>query len=343
MLTSKNYIIIVLSSVSVLFHCCIDDNITPPLTGDLNLTAEMLVYFEGNGDFANSYEAPALVNAEEVYANLNSYLIIDIRQLEDFAEGRIEESVNVPIVGLYNYFENLNTSNYPKIILISKNGQSSAYFTCLLRLAGFKNVYTMNFGLASWNEYFADEWLNAVGDDPLISNYINDPVPKNDYTTLPTIIFENPNAPLETRVLQRIKKIISEGFSEGIQYRKNLIFSVYDYLVCYGISDLYYAPQHGPGHNPAAVLYQSDPVFELRSFRSLQTLPTDNTIFIYDENGQMGACMTAYLRVLGYDAKTLLFGGNQLIYHNRMFSDADLIPFAFSIYDIKNYPYVTGE
>ena len=55
---------------------CIEDNITPPLTGDLNPVAEMLVYFESNGDFPNSYLAPALIDAEEVFANLNSFLII---------------------------------------------------------------------------------------------------------------------------------------------------------------------------------------------------------------------------------------------------------------------------
>lgn len=343
MITSKIYIIIILFSVSILFQCCIDDNITLPLSGDLNPTAEMLVYFEANGDFANSYEAPAVVNAEEVFANLNSYHIIDIRQPEDFAAGHIDESVNIPFIGLYNYLEQLNASTYPKIILVSKNGQSSAYFTCLLRIAGFDNVYTMNFGLAAWNEYFADEWLNVIGDDPLISNYTNNSLPKSDYTTLPEITFENPEAPIEVRISQRIQKIISEGFSVGIQSKRGLFLSESDYLVCYGISDLYYAPQHGPGHNPAAILYVPDPVFDLRSSRSLQTLPNDKSIIIFDENGQMGACMTAYLRVLGYNTKTLLFGGNQLIYNNRMLSDPDLIPFAFDMTDIKNYPYVSGD
>ena len=130
----------ILSSISLLLNYCIDDNIAPPFTGDLNPTAEMLVYFEKTGDYANSIQAPALVDAEEVYSNLNSYHIIDIRPPGDFSAGRIEQSVNVPFNELYNYFENLNTSNYPKIILVSKNGQSSAYFTSLLRLAGFENI-----------------------------------------------------------------------------------------------------------------------------------------------------------------------------------------------------------
>jgi rhodanese-related sulfurtransferase len=271
MITSKKHIIIIISSIIILFHCCIDDNITSPLTGDLNPTAEMLVYFEEQGDFVNSYQAPALVNAEEVYTNLSSYLIIDIRQSADFSVGHIDGSVNVPFNSLYNYFNNLNTTSYAKIILVSKNGQSSAYFTCLLRLAGFDNTYTMNFGLAAWNEYFADEWLNAIGNDPNISNYTNDALPKNNFTTLPEVTFENQDVSIEDRVKGRIRKIISEGFSNGIHYRNNLLLSVNDYLVCYGIGQLYYAPHYpGPGHNPAAVFYLSDPAFELRAQRSLQ-------------------------------------------------------------------------
>jgi hypothetical protein len=75
----------------------------------------------------------------------------------------------------------------------------------------------------------------------------------------------------------------------------------------------------------------------------LQTIPADSSVLIYDANGQLGACITAYLRVLGYDAKTLLFGGNHILYYNRITSTAPLIPFAFDVSDIKNYPYVTGN
>ncbi len=143
---------------------CIEDNITPPLTGDLNPVAEMLVYFESNGDFPNSNLAPALIEAEEVYANLNTFLIIDIRSNADFSSGHIENAVNIQIDSLFYFVETKFNSGYPKIVLISNNGQSSAYFTCLLRLAGFDNIYTMNFGMASWNEVFAVEWLSELGD-----------------------------------------------------------------------------------------------------------------------------------------------------------------------------------
>jgi hypothetical protein len=74
----------------------------------------------------------------------------------------------------------------------------------------------------------------------------------------------------------------------------------------------------------------------------LQTLPNDRPILIYSGDGQLSACMTAYLTVLGYDAKTLLFGANQLFYF-RLSTDPNLTQYAFSNADIMNYPYLTGN
>ncbi len=347
MKTFNKYCTITIISIFILFSGCIKDSITPPLTGELNPVAKMLVYFEEQGDFANSPQAPALVNADEVYTNLSSYLIIDIRSPSDFSEGHIEGSLSLQSDSLYNYFENLDTDNYSKIILVSKNGQSSAYFVCLLRLAGFNNVYTLNFGLAAWNEHFSDEWLGAIGDAPDIAQYTNDPIAKGDYTNLPGITFKNPDEPIGQSVKDRIKKIMSAGFTQEINFKREIPEIGKPYIVCYGLNGLlYYSRRFGPladrGHDPDAIYYMSDPQFELRSVNYLQTLPPEDKILIYDETGQMSACMTAYLRVLGYDAVTLLFGGNQLIY-SRMIYYPETQQFAFDDSDIKNYPYVTGE
>jgi len=342
-----NKIYLIIFSLGLIFISgCIEDDITPPLTGDLNSTAEMLVYLESLGDFPNSFEAPALIDAEEVYLNLNSYLIVDIRPSNEFIAGHIENSINVGLDSLFNFIEKNFNSGYPKFIIVSKNGQSSAYFTCLLRLAGFNNVYTMSFGLASWNEVFADEWLGALGNDPEIQIYNNEDNPKNDFTSLPAITFENPSASLKDRVNGRIKKIIAQGFVENIQYKK--YFTPYGkYIVCYGkTSLLYYAGMNGPlaglGHHDRAIFYKADPLYELRSTESLQTLPNNSTILIYDGTGELSASMAAYLRVLGYDAQTLLFGANQLFY-DRVIYYPELIEFAFSYSRIRNYPYISGN
>ena len=46
----------------------------------------------------------------------------------------------------------------------------------------------------------------------------------------------------------------------------------------------------------------------------LTTLPTDKSIAVYCYTGQTSAFLTAYLRLLGYDAKSVLYGTNAMIY-----------------------------
>ena len=326
----------------ILFNNCVEDNVAPPFTGQLNPAAEMLVYFESQGDFVNSNLAPALIDAQEVFSNLFNYLIIDIRSNPDFQNGHIEGAVNILIDSLYNFMKSIDAGSYPKIILVSKNGQSSAYFTCLLRLAGFNNVYSMKYGMASWNQFFSDEWLNVLGDAANIESYSNEDFPRDSLTDLPLITFENPEAALPERINLRIKKIIDEGF----YYSENLPSENNNYIICYGKMRLFYARKfivlEGRGHPPDAILYMDSPDFELRSGKYLQSLPNDKPICIYDYDGQQSACMTAYLRVLGYDATSLLFGANELFY-SRMIDEPDLREYAFSSLMINNFPYVTGE
>jgi len=327
-------------SVFILLNSCVEDNVAPPFTGQLNPAAEMLVYFESQGDFVNSSLAPALIDAQEVFSNLSGYLIIDLRSNSDFQNGHIEGAVNILNDSLYNFMKSIDAGSYPKIILVSKNGQSSAYFACLLRLAGYGNVYTLNYGMASWNSDFADVWYSATGDHPDLAQFTNEVYPKYDYSALPLISFDNPGASIQSRVEERIQKTFNAGFT----FVPNLPSAFNNYIVCYGSDKLYFAPMFFGelGHLAGTVSYLDSPFFEFRSMNYLQTLPTNKTIYIYDYNGQLSACIAAYLQVLGYDAITILYGYNQIFY-SRMIDEPDLLEYAFSSLKIYSFPYVTGN
>jgi rhodanese-related sulfurtransferase len=339
--------IVIATIVVILFNNCLEDNISPPLNGDLNPTAELLMYLEAQGDFPNSNAAPALVDAKEVHSNSSNYLIADVRDFDDYSSGHIEGAVYVQNDTIYNYIKNLNTNLYTKIILVSTNGHRSAYYVCLLRLAGYSNIYSMNFGMAAWNMIFADEWLNSLKDDEARILFNNDYYPKRDLTSLPEIVFENPDAPIRERAEKRIESFIQTGFNRVKQYREGFILFGNDILVCYGKSRLYNSPNSaavdpGRGHAAETIHYADLPFFELRTVQYLQTLPTDRKILIYGYNGQLSACIVAYLRVLGYDAISLEFGANQIFY-NRMVNDVELTEFAFTTFLINDFPYVTGQ
>jgi len=334
-------------SIVFMLNSCINDNISPPLTGELNSTAELLVYFETLGDFANSEFAPALIDAEEVNSNLNDYLIIDVRENIDFIAGHINGAVNVASDSLYVFMENLDHTIYEKIILVSKNGHASAYYTCLFRLSGFNNVYTLNFGMASWHIDFADEWFNGVRISLGRDAFNNVIYPKGTFTNLPEIIYDNPDAPIQEKAEKRIESIMKTGFTNSKEYRSEFHLFGDELLVCYGKSRLYNSPRFAAvdpekGHAAGTIHYTDLPVFEFRTVQYLQTLPANKTILIYDYNGQLSACMVAYLRALGYDALSLEFGANQVFY-DRMLSDPELAAYAFDQSDINNFLYVVGN
>ncbi len=343
----KRKIVILLFITFAIINGCLEEVIPPSFTGELNDTAEMLIYFEEQGDFANSSLAPALIEAQEVFDNIDLYLILDLRPDNEFASGHIQNSINVSSDSLFQFVSELQNSIYYKIVLVSKNGQRSAYFTCLLRLAGYNNIYTLNYGMASWNNDFADDWFDAIGNDPEIGSYNNDPYPMNGLTNLPEQIPGRENQTIQEYINDKIRNIISEDFTNELVFRRSLVIFQNDYPICYGSAHrLYYARRFGPlaelGHAERVIFYRSNPMYDLRSINNLQTLPTDKKILIYGTTGQLSAYIAAYLRVLGYDAITLLFGANQLFY-GRMIDDPELSGFAFTSDNIMNFEYVIGN
>ncbi|MFC2103585.1 rhodanese-like domain-containing protein [Bacteroidota bacterium] len=312
----------------------------------MDKTAKMLMVFEENGDFINTYLAPPLVTAQEIFNEINNYLILDVRNSDLFAEGHIENSINISIHNLYNFINNQTDSVNTSIVLVSKNGQASAYYATLLRLAGFDNIFSLKFGMASWNFDFAEEWLDAVGNDIAVMGYTNNVFPRNEFVDFPTLEEFNSNMSIPEIIETRIQMLISNGFYSDETHIRNMpIGNDENYIVCYGNSSLYLSPEFegiGFGHPVSAVSYRDDPWYELRSFKYLQTLPSNKDIIVYSYNGQLSACIVAYLNVLGYSAKSLLFGANQL-FHTRMLDSVALNEFAFTFSEIMNYDYVTGE
>jgi rhodanese-related sulfurtransferase len=83
-------------------------------------------------------------------------------------------------------------------------------------------------------------------------------------------------------------------------------------------------------------------MMDIRSTNDLQTIPTNKIVVVYDVNGQVSPKIVAYLRLLGYDAKSMLFGANTLFYSRVLWVES-LAPLAFKQDIIMNLPYVTGN
>src|SRR3972149_3401061 len=112
-------------------------------------TRLLLDYLNEMGDYVNSRSFPSLINASVVYEGLGeNQLIIDIRAPGQFSKGHIKNAVQVDFEEIPEYFETeIVPFKYDKIIIVSESGQTSSYTTCLLRLMGYGNVYSMRWGM----------------------------------------------------------------------------------------------------------------------------------------------------------------------------------------------------
>jgi rhodanese-related sulfurtransferase len=330
----------------IITNGCLEDKLVQTVNFELDKTAKILEYFESQGDFVNTEQAPGLISTMHLFSNQSEYTILDIRPFGEFINGHIQNAIHVSTNRLFEVVDSLySISQTKKISIVSKNGQSSAYFVCLLRLAGFNNTYSVKYGMAYWNIDFSDDWLHALKDEEDIS-ITNENFPKLPLSHLPDLGLPSILNSNRELAVYRIKQVIKNGFKAGINYEANfdVLINPTNFKICYGQERLYIMPplQEGKGHTVGTIWYRDIPAFEFRSIKSLQTLPTNSPIIIYSSDGQLSACMAAYLTVLGYNVKTLLFGSNQLFY-TRMQSDPELNVHTFKPEEINSYPYVTGN
>ena len=120
-----------------------------------------------------------LISADEVYENMGNYYVIDIRNEAEFSSGHVQGAVNVAMDELLSHIESIKNSASDEIVIVSRTGQRSAYAVSLLRLYGYKNVYSMDFGMGQWNAEFSSPWIDARNDSRYVSQlYLqNNPKP----------------------------------------------------------------------------------------------------------------------------------------------------------------------
>jgi rhodanese-related sulfurtransferase len=103
------------------------------------------------------------------------------------------------------------------------------------------------------------------------------------------------------------------------------------YIINYDRKDKYDA-----GHIPGAVRYK--PNGTLGIVAEMQTIPVDKEVVVYCGTGHNSAFVTAYLRLFGYNAKTLNFGNNGFM-HNKMIAERESLSWLpFTEAEIMDFP-----
>lgn len=288
----------------ILFVSCSDDKTNPSIDESMVLAQ----YIEANGDYINT-AAPAMIDAKDVkalMATAGKVHIIDVRAAADYAKGHIEGAVNVTIPEVLNYMKTINASSFEKIVIGCYTGQSASYVTSMLRILGYNNAVTLKWGHASWHKDF-DRWSPNVGNSKatqMVKTATAKPAATNAMPSLTTGKTTGKDI-LEARAAA----VIAEGYTPASISSDAVFANLSNYHICNYWPEAQYLD---PGHIPGAMNYL--PKTDFKTTTNLKSLPTDKTIVVYCYTGQTSSHVAAYLRLLGYDAKSLSFGGNGMMF-----------------------------
>lgn len=302
------YLLLILPLLFLSPACSDDDNSTEP-EPQVNEAEVLAKYLDEGVGVGN---IPGMITATEVYNKVISQatdqFIIDIRSTDDYNAGHIAGAVNITLNDIVSYYETNHLESYTTVVITCYTGQTAGFATAMLRMLGYTNVKDMKWGMCSWNSSLADRWENAVG-NTYASQFVTTDVPKNAAGDLPEINTGEENGADILRA--RVVAVLSNAtcFSDAAATAG----TVFGNLAGYYIVNYWPVDHYNLGHIPGAVQYNNSPS-ELTYSTSLNTLPTDKPVVVYCYTGQTSAHMAAYLTVLGYDAKTLLYGVNTMNY-----------------------------
>ncbi|WP_340111620.1 rhodanese-like domain-containing protein [Maribellus mangrovi] len=302
---------------------------------EINTEAKLLLKtLNEMGDYANSRDFPSLIKPSSVYEELDgNILILDLRSESAFDDGHIKGAVRVDFSDLPAYFTNdIKPFEYDKIVLACYAGQIASYAASLLRLAGYGNVYAMRWGMSGWNQHFAeDSWLANVSSD------FQDQLETEDHDKAPLTDFPQLNTGLSSGdeiLQQRIDSLFAAGYSDALIHADDVFEDPeHYYTINYDRRDKYES-----GHIPGAIRYK--PGGTLGIVSEMQTIPVDKEVVLYCNTGHNSGFATAYLRLFGYDAKTLTFGNNAFMYDKMKEEESSLSWLPFTEAEIHDYPYV---
>ncbi len=231
---------------------------------------------------------------------VDDYYIIDVRSQSDFEQGHIEGAVRTNLVDVLSTAQNANKP----ILVACYTGQSAGHAVMALRLSGYSDAKVLKFGMSGWHSDLSGPWSGNTGDAAVGHEAWTDgPVAENQTFSKPS--FTTNASTGEAILAERVQYMLENGF-QGVSNEQVLgdpgSFFINNYWAADDVSTY--------GHIDGA--YRILPL-TLAGGQYMNLDPSE-TVVSYCWTGQTSSMLTAYLTVLGYNAKSLKFGANGMIY-----------------------------
>lgn len=296
----KNLLMLALVPMLFLVSCKDDDE---PIPAD-DPFATMTAYMVDNGmdipDVINGWITGAPSSLTDVTAFVDSYYIMDLRAADAFAAGHIEGAVNTTYGTLLADAQNATKP----ILIVCYTGQSAGHAVMALRLSGFADAKVLKWGMSGWSSLTQGPWAGSIGDAAIgHSSWTMGPVAETTTFEAPT--FETTATEGAEILAERVEFMLANGFS-GVNSTDVLAapdnFFVNNYWAATDTEHY--------GHIAGAVRIQPLTIAN----EEFLFLDPDKPVVSYCWTGQTSSMLTSYLTILGYDAKSLKFGANGMIY-----------------------------
>ncbi len=293
-----------------------DPGTTPVATPAFTLMKEYMVQnsLDVNNILVNpagqKFVVAAPADAMDVDAFLSTYYIMDIRSQSAFDGAHLNGANRVDFA---NILSTAATSTKP-ILVVCYSGQTACYATALLRMYGYPNTRALKWGMSGWNSA-TDSWTGKIGTHANgHANWSSDIAPSNQTFSDPVVSTSLTDG--EAILKQRVEAVVAStnGFGDATVSGTDVIANPGNYFINNYFSDTDYA---GFGHIAGAKRVHP---FTLGDDTYLSLDPDASTLVTYCYTGQTSAVLTATLRVLGYNAKTLTFGMNGMYNDNPAWS-----------------------
>jgi rhodanese-related sulfurtransferase len=244
------------------------------------------------------------INVDPNDYSVPDYYVIDIRSETDFNAGHILNAVNVPFA---NILDAAPDANGKPILMVCYTGQTAARGTAALRMMGYE-AYSMKWGMSGWHDNLAGKWKANAGDYSS-PNWVTsgDPTPTQEFgePTFTTGGIDGASI-LEARVRYMLTKPWTVTKEDVLANPAN--YFVNNYWPLDSWTEF--------GHVNGAYRVNED-----LGLAGIKYLDPNATVVIYCYTGQTSGMVTAWLDVLGYDTRSMMFGANAIAHSNLAISD----------------------
>ncbi|MCK4856228.1 MAG: rhodanese-like domain-containing protein, partial [Bacteroidales bacterium] len=183
------------------------------------------------------------------------------------------------------------------------------------------------------SDFAKDFWAARISNDfqdQLVSE--NSPKPPSSYQP----VLQTPGTTGEEILHERIQQLLSEDRGPIFIDQESVFKNPDDYFII----NFERKDKYESGHIPGAIRYKPQGTLGIPA--EMSTIPTDQSVVVYCGTGHNSQFAVAYLRLFGYDAKSMNYGNNAFM-HQKMMDERETLSWhPYTAEDTHDFPYVNN-